>query len=317
MSAPDAAPRRMTPRVAILLSTYNGATFLPEQLRSFTAQTHKNWILLWRDDGSSDDTVAIMETFIASRQGCMRVQNPAGRVGAAASFLSLLRSAHGMLHASDLVAFSDQDDVWLPCKLARGVAALSRIQEARPALYCARQVLVDRSLNRIGESPKILRDPAFPASLAQNIAVGCTVVLNSGAATLVAATLPLPVAYHDWWCYVLVTAAGGVCMHDDVTVILYRQHGGNAVGAPASALRRALAALWRGPTAFMALFRTHLAALMEHANLLPERARQDTIRLQSAMQGSPVKRWATLRSLNLQRQSWSETCIFYLWFILG
>jgi len=301
----------------ILLSTYNGSAFLLEQLRSFTAQTYTNWTLLWRDDGSSDDTVAIMEAFTARRHDCMRVREPAGQFGATASFFLLLRNAQEMLHATDLVAFADQDDVWLPCKLARGVAALRAIEAERPALYFARQVLVDDVLHTIGESPKFRRAPAFPAALTQNIAGGCTMILNFGAVALVAATVPLSVAHHDWWCYVLITAAGGTCLCDDAKVILYRQHGRNAIGAPASALRRAYAALCRGPSAFMALFRVHLAALAEHPNLLSECARRDVVRLRNAMRGGPASRLATLRSLDLQRQTRAETLMFYLWFIIG
>ena len=304
-------------RVVILLSTYNGAAFLRDQLQSFVDQTYTNWVLLWRDDGSTDDTVAIMDAFAARQDRCMRVQEPAGRLGATASFLLLLRDAREMLHPTDLVAFSDQDDVWLPCKLARGVAALGKIEPERPALYCARQVLVDDTLHPIGGSAKCLRAPAFPASLTQNIASGCTTMLNFGATALVVATVPLPVVHHDWWCYVLITAAGGMCLCDDAAVILYRQHGGNAVGAPASAVRRAYAALRRGPSAFMVVFRAHLAALSKHPNLLSERARRDVAQLEYSMRGGPTRRWATLRSLDLQRQSRAETLIFYLWFTMG
>ena len=305
------------PRVVILLSTFNGAAFLPQQLQSFMAQMHTNWILLWRDDGSSDDTVAIVEAFAAGRPGCMRVQEPTGRWGATASFLLLLRAAREIVQSTDLVAFSDQDDVWLPRKLARGVASLSETEPECPALYCARQILVDGGLHRIGESPKVLRTPAFPASLAQNVASGCTTMLNFTAVALVAASLPPRVAYHDWWCYILVTAAGGTCLCDDAEVILYRQHSRNAVGAPASTFRRAYAALWRGPTEFMTLLRAHLSALAEHPSLISQHARRDIVRLQGALRGGPVRRWATLWSLGLQRQSVAETLIFYLWFIIG
>src|SRR5271165_889660 len=47
-------------KIAILLSTYNGSRYLCEQLNSFLAQTHEDWVLHWRDDGSTDETVEIM-----------------------------------------------------------------------------------------------------------------------------------------------------------------------------------------------------------------------------------------------------------------
>lgn len=58
-SATAAAPADR-PSVAILLSTYNGAAYLPALLDSLDAQTLTDWVLLWRDDGSSDGTVPLI-----------------------------------------------------------------------------------------------------------------------------------------------------------------------------------------------------------------------------------------------------------------
>ena len=56
---------RVAPLVAILLSTFNGARHLGEQLHGYTAQTHDVWRLYWRDDGSSDESAALIEAFAA------------------------------------------------------------------------------------------------------------------------------------------------------------------------------------------------------------------------------------------------------------
>lgn len=50
-------------RIDILLATYNGAAFLGEQLDSIEAQTHENWRLIARDDGSTDGTLEILKNF--------------------------------------------------------------------------------------------------------------------------------------------------------------------------------------------------------------------------------------------------------------
>ena len=86
----------------------------------------------------------------------------------------------------------------------------------------------------------------FPAALTQNVATGCTVMLNRPAARLVAASRPSTGTLHDWWAYLLVTAAGGRLVQDEEPVVLYRQHAQNLVGAPASMVSRAIAALRRG-----------------------------------------------------------------------
>ena len=61
----DGMAGRQDDCVTILLSTYNGAAFLSAQLDSFLVQTHQNWVLYWRDDGSCDETVAMMHAFAA------------------------------------------------------------------------------------------------------------------------------------------------------------------------------------------------------------------------------------------------------------
>ncbi|HUA78466.1 MAG TPA: glycosyltransferase family 2 protein, partial [Acetobacteraceae bacterium] len=242
--------------VAILLSAYNGAPFLPAQLESLLAQTHRSWRLYWRDDGSTDATRALLRDFAAGPAAgrVVELPSPAGRLGATRSFLELLALAP----PADAIAFADQDDVWLPDKLARGLAALAHAPAETPTLYCARQTLVGPTLARIGLSFPIRRPPGFPAALTQNIATGCTAMLNPAAVRLIAASRPPPITLHDWWSYLVVAAAGGRILADPEPAVLYRQHAGNLVGARGAWLPRALGALRRGPRPFMMVFRAHL-----------------------------------------------------------
>ena len=117
--------------IAILLSTHNGSAYLAEQLDSLLAQSHTDWQVFWRDDCSQDDTTELMHGF-ARKAGQGRVvdlNDDAGHVGITASFLGLLRRAP----RDRIVAFADQDDVWLPDKLARGVAGLQSLPAGQPA----------------------------------------------------------------------------------------------------------------------------------------------------------------------------------------
>lgn len=313
------SPKPAEPRIAILLSTYNGARFLQAQLDSLLAQSHANWVLYWRDDGSTDRSVAILEHFGAELgpQRCHRLGPEGGHLGPSASFMALLNALARSDPAVDAVAFADQDDVWLPEKLARGAAALAEADAAIPTLYCARQVLVDAELNRIALSGLPARPPGFPASLTQNVATGCTVMLNRAAMRLVASSTPSTASLHDWWCYLLVTAAGGRFLQDDEPVVLYRQHPGNFVGAPPSMLRRASAALRRGPALFMSVLRQNVAALAAQPELLSPAARRDVLRIQRALQGGPLARLGVMFLPGLHRQTWPETLLFRLWFLVG
>ncbi len=298
--------------VAVLLSSYNGARFLPAQLASLRAQTYPDWTLLWRDDGSADESAALLTAFAGPP-----VSAAAGRLGVRDSFLALLRAAVPRLGPADTVAFADQDDVWLPEKLARGIAALAPLPAGEPGMVCTRQVLVDATLGRIGLSPPLHSPPGFPASLTQNLATGCTIMLNRAAAALVAASVPPATSLHDWWSYVLVTAAGGTVLMDATPLVLYRQHGGNMVGAPGRLWRRGLLALRRGPEAYMRVFRGHLAALKAQPQLLSPPARAQVATLQAALDGGWRQRLRAMALPGLRRQTPLETLVFRLWFLLG
>ncbi|MCB8876636.1 glycosyltransferase [Acidisoma silvae] len=308
------APDRQT--VAILLSTYNGAAYLPALLDSFLAQTHQDWMLLWRDDGSRDDTAALMREWGAAYPDRFaEVAEPQGNQGVTGSFMVLLRAAEAAGFA--YAAFADQDDVWLPEKLAWGQAMLATASAAKPALYCARQVLVDDNLQRIGLSATLAGPAGFPACLARNIATGNTVILNRAALALIAPTTPPRESWHDWWCYLMVTAAGGHLLRDERGVILYRQHAGNVVGAPSSAPRRALAAVKRGPSAFMQVFRKNVAALQTEARVFDTDTRQTLEIIARSLDGSAAARLRALRIPGLVRNSRLQTALFRLWFLTG
>ena len=311
--------RQVVSRAFILLSTYNGAAYLREQLQSLVAQTHDSWILYWRDDGSSDATVSIMSEFAAAVGGdrCVRVTQPAGRVWPAASFMALLNAAVPSLGPRDSVAFADQDDVWRSDKLARGLAELAAADAVGPVLYCARLVVANADLVRLAVTNISQRECGFPASLTQNIAAGCTIMLNRHAAELVAGSVPPGSSSHDWWSYILVTAAGGRIVVDDTTVALYRQHRGNLIGIQPSQVRRAFAAMRRGRRMFMRALRQHVEALNAQSGLICETARPALLQIHAALHGSVRQRLSALRLPGLHRQTALETLVFRVWFLIG
>src|SRR5262245_13136920 len=193
--------------VAILLGILEGARFLPAQLASFERQTHKNWFVVASDDGSTDESIRVLEKFRDARGGLVTICNgPSG--GFAANFLSLICRAE---LKANYYALSDQDDVWEDDKLARALAWLSQMPPQIPALYGSRTSLIDADGRFIGKSPLFRKPPAFANALVQNIAGGNTMVFNEAARHLVIqAGGVLAIQSHDWWLYLLVTAAGGV-----------------------------------------------------------------------------------------------------------
>jgi glycosyltransferase involved in cell wall biosynthesis len=308
------SPITKTPTVAILLSTYNGVRYIDQQLQSFTEQTYTNWMLHWRDDGSVDGTPARMEAFAAGSGAdrCVRHTHH-GRLNVTRSFMALLRDA--LETPASCFAFADQDDVWLPDKLARGVAALGSGDQ--PVLYCAGHIAADEALNPIGSSPPVRRPPSFEAALTQNIAQGCTMMLNRPAAERIGRSEPPDGTWHDWWAYLVVTAGGGRVFVDTAATVLYRQHGANHTGVAGSEWRRALAALRRGQGPFIDILRRHVDSLCAQPFLVtgPKQAHLDTVA--RALKGGVRQRLKALRMPGFARQTWFETLLFRVWFLLA
>ena len=223
---------RADPTVAILMCTYNGQDFLQQQLQSFAAQTHSQWKVFVSDDGSDDATLSIIQRYQASWGQDKVTVHPGPKKGFAANFLSLVCRAD--IHA-DYFAYSDQDDVWEPAKLATAINWLESVPSDVPALYCSRTRLVDAQNKGIGLSQLFSKPPCFANALMQNIAGGNTMVFNAAArALLLEAGQDVQVVAHDWWTYLVITGCNGRVMYDPKPTVLYRQHDSNQVGVDGS-----------------------------------------------------------------------------------
>jgi len=253
------------PRIAVLLSTYNGAAFLEAQLDSVLAQEGVQAEVFVRDDGSSDGTLGNLARY-AVHWPQLAAPMTGPNLGPAQSFLALLAAAP---EGFDAYAFCDQDDVWLPDKLARAMERLSGLNG--PALYCSAVQCVDAALRPLGDQ-SIGGDGRFEHLLFENIAFGNTVVLNAAARTLIAGRAPArDVVMFDWWCALAVSAFGQV-IHDERPGVLYRQHGGNVVGTSPSRWRdfaHRLSGLLKDPRQFYPIRAQAAAFLAAYGPDLP------------------------------------------------
>ena len=271
--------------VDVLLATYNGVRHLPGQLQSLLEQSHQRFRLLVSDDGSSDGTQALLQQWLPRFDGRMvLLDNPAPGRGVARNFEFLMQSSldDGVARYA---AFCDQDDVWLPPKLATLLAALQELEQRRGAAAAA---LVHCDLAVVGPGlepihPSFVRHQRLlpvPGSdvglLSINQVTGCAMLVNRA---LLQAALPLPgsALMHDWWCALL--AAGGGRQFVDQALVLYRQHGANQLGAKGRSLHQSLLRLLReGPAVLRrvrALGRGTLAQAIALRQRLDER-RQDS-----------------------------------------
>ncbi|MDX2028860.1 MAG: glycosyltransferase family 2 protein [Alphaproteobacteria bacterium] len=213
--------------VAILLCTKNGEKYLEEQLASYQQQTYSNWRLYVSDDGSTDNTLAIIRRFADRVPNPVEIKSGPGE-GFVQNFLSFLS---GPAITADYFAYSDQDDIWLPDKLERAIAWHETIPPGQPALYCGRVQVISADGRDLGLSPRIPRMPSFKNALVENIASGNTSVFNVAARNLLGAAGMASVVLHDWWTYQVVTACGGQVWYDMQPCLKYRQHKNNVIGA--------------------------------------------------------------------------------------
>jgi len=236
-SSPSAVPA--LPRVTVLLATHNGARWLDEQLDTILAQEGVEVRVVALDDASTDDTVRILESRAAAdaRVELLRLDGSAG--GAAANFYRLLRAVD--LDGAGLIAFADQDDIWLPGKLARHAALIGSGLDG-----------VSSDVTAFSESgPRSLVRKSYPQRdydyLLESPGPGCTFLMSNRLAALAQqqlADVDSPASrsdFHDWLLYVLCRARGWSWRIDDVPSVDYRQHGSNVMGAnvgAASARRR-------------------------------------------------------------------------------
>jgi glycosyltransferase involved in cell wall biosynthesis len=223
--------------VAILLCTFNGARFLPAQLSSFADQTWQDWSVFASDDGSDDETLAILSRY-QKKFGSSRMQIRNGpRQGFVANFLNLVCDP---AIAADYYAYSDQDDIWEPEKLSRAIAVLKEIPGHIPAVFGSRTRLIDQDGREFGYSPLFRYKPDFRNALVQNIAGGNTMLFNAAAREhLMAGGADWRLPGHDWWTYLVTTAVGGQVHYDPTPLVRYRVHPENIMGSNAGMLNHA------------------------------------------------------------------------------
>ena len=220
---------------SVAMCTYNGARFVGEQLASIAAQTRPPDELVVCDDRSSDDTVRILEQFARAATFPVRLHVNESNLGSTKNFERAIALCKG-----DLIALCDQDDVWKTGKLARLEAELERFPGV--GLVFSDAEIVDengrdtgrRLWNAVGlesaEHKRMRAGSALGDLLSGATVTGATAAFRAGFRELV---LPIPFGLpliHDAWIALVVACVAEVRPVEE-TLVLYRQHAGQQVGA--------------------------------------------------------------------------------------
>ena len=215
--------------VGIALAAYQpNPVWLAEQLASIAAQTHTEWVCVITLDSPVEEirSSPALAPFMHDAR-FVWVENPE-RLGLRSNFQ---KATQLLLERDvDLIAFSDQDDVWLPEKLTESVAAM-KVRGPLSMVYCDAYLLVE-GVTRPERLHEYTIKTHGKMSIAERIiqpqVSGFCEVFDTSLARL-HPTIPVESPDHDHW-YSLVAAAYGGVHQIDKPLVLYRQHAGNTIG---------------------------------------------------------------------------------------
>ncbi len=227
---PVEPPTASLPHVCVLLATYNGARWIDDQIASITSQRGVRVSVVASDDGSSDGSMGIILNWLTKLPFNVLPPLPERLGSASRNFLRLIRDTD--LGDADYFALSDQDDIWLPNKLLRGIECLrsldahgysSNVTALWPNGFCKNieKAQPQQPLDHLFGSPGPGCTFVIPRSVfseLQAFVIGSFEQLQS-------------IWVHDWLIYAFVRVRGGRWHIDSETNMLYRQHSSNEIGA--------------------------------------------------------------------------------------
>lgn len=219
--------------ISVAMCTYQGARHISAQMESILAQTRPPDEVVVCDDGSSDGTVEILHSYSLAAPFPVRLNENSHTLGVAQNFEKAIRCCSG-----DIIVLSDQDDVWRQDKLAQ----IERMFLESPEIggVFSDALVVDENLIPMGytmwehvqftrkKQALVLRGEALEVLLSRCRATGATLAFRR---SLREDVLPIPQLWiHDAWIALVVAAVSKLSIIDE-SLVMYRQHCANQIGA--------------------------------------------------------------------------------------
>jgi hypothetical protein len=289
-------------KVSVVMATYDGAKWLATQLQSIATQRYQPAEMIISDDGSSDGTRSIIDEFRRNSPFPVSLLN-GPRQGLADNFWQATIQARG-----DAIAWSDQDDVWRPDKLAIAVEALRSHPDVElvthSAIVTAADLSPTRQLHPRYRVDRVLKplegDPWGVPSGFASVARRTLIEVIPWERRPISHQTGKPVAHDHAVALAAFARSGSIQLATPAAY--YRQHGLNAAGAPTRDARRRLAML-RGNSA------ARFAGLAETATSYGEYAASvagaspDTLRFFEAVALRCARRKAVYASTDRRRRA--------------
>lgn len=222
-----------TDKIAILMATYNGEKYICQQIDSILSQTCKDWELYIHDDGSTDNTIAAVESYVEKYPNKIHLIDGKSTGGAKYNFFYMFGQVEAPYYMT-----CDQDDVWLDKKIELTYDKMLTIENKAdvPCLVYTELRVVDSELNTIADTMSGYQSldchkRTINQFILQNSVTGCTMMVNRALRDKMLRITDIDnTIMHDWWA-ALVAAQFGKTGFIDEPTILYRQHGDNSLGA--------------------------------------------------------------------------------------
>ena len=208
------------PLVGVLLATHKPSRFIADQIESIKSQEGVRIRIYWGDYESPESEKEYVRGLLGDINFKeYQIYDP----GPAANFFFLLKQA-----SEEYIAFSDQDDIWMPNKLVNQVNLLHGNSEI-PSLAHSNSEVLFKGKRIIKKSRCQNHD--FATLAVTNCCQGCTMMINSAARETILSSLPEGIIWHDWWIGLVMCLTGRLYLSTE-TEVLYRIHEGNVIGLP-------------------------------------------------------------------------------------
>lgn len=222
-----------TDKIAILMATYNGEKYICQQIDSILSQSCKDWELYIHDDGSTDNTIAAVESYVEKYPDKIHLIDGKSTGGAKYNFFYLFGQVEAPYYMT-----CDQDDVWLEKKIELTYDKILTIEDKAdiPCLVYTELRVVDSELNTIADTMSGYQSldchkRTINQFILQNSVTGCTMMVNRALRDKMLRITDIDnTIMHDWWAALVAAQFGKTAFIDEPT-ILYRQHGDNSLGA--------------------------------------------------------------------------------------
>lgn len=222
-----------TDKIAVLMATYNGEKYICQQIDSILSQTCKDWELYIHDDGSTDNTIAAVESYVEKYPDKIHLIDGKSTGGAKYNFFYMFGQVEAPYYMT-----CDQDDVWLEKKIELTYDKMLAIEDKAdiPCLVYTELRVVDSELNTIADTMSEYQSldchkHTINQFILQNSVTGCTMMVNRALRDKMLHITNIDnTIMHDWWAALVAAQFGKTAFIDEPT-ILYRQHGDNSLGA--------------------------------------------------------------------------------------